>query len=150
MCLFPTNQLNVQSVWYADSGSIVRDATVESLRRASMAGVLGLALRVLDYQIGWPLLAQSAGIFATRLVINMTRAYHGGFSESLDNLSAQTAQILKAYPRLQVITFLCTLALSWIVPGVSVTFGVCLGAVGALTIDRGQSGGNPLVGMVSV
>lgn len=133
-----------------DSSSAVRDVTVESLRRASMAGVLGLALRVLDYQIGWPLLAQGAGIFAKRLVINMTRAYHGGSSEILDALSVQTVQLMNTYPRLQVITFLCTLALSWIVPGMSVTIGVCLGAVGALTIDRRPSKGRPLVGELSL
>ena len=115
-----------------------------------MAGVLGLALRMLDYRIGWPLLAQSAGIFVTRVVVNVTRAYHGGSLESLDTLSAQTEQLMKVYSRLQVITFLCTLALSWILPGVSLTLGVCLGVVGALTIDRRQSEGRPLVGEVSL
>lgn len=77
-----------------------------------MAEVLGLALRLLDYQIGWPLLAQGAG---SCLVINMTRAYHGGSLEILGALSSQTVQLMKAHPRLQVIAFLCTLALSCIV-----------------------------------
>lgn len=79
-----------------------------------------------------PLLGVGLGLLATRLVIKAFDRYD---SRPLVNLTKEACKLNRKYPKLQLITFIFALAISFLWPFVGLAVGTLLGAFGAVILD---------------
>ncbi len=88
----------------------------------------------------WPLFGHAAGTLTTRLVINVAKEYNQALSNSLDELSQRTLDLINDYPLIKMITFLFGIIIAPFSLEAGFAIGLVVGGLTALTIDLEQSG----------
>lgn len=94
--------------------------------------VASLAARIFIPPITAPLLGIGISVIITRVAIKAIEWYD---TTLLVGLTKEACKFNKNYPKLQMITFICALALSFISKTLSFLAGVALGSFGSVILD---------------
>lgn len=94
--------------------------------------VASCAVRIFSASLAAPLLGIGVSILTTRLVLKTIDCYD---NKLLVNLTKEACKFNKNYPKLQMITFICALALSFVSKTLSFIVGACLGSFGSIILD---------------
>jgi hypothetical protein len=99
----------------------------------SVAFLIGaVAVRVFSTALTAPFLGIGLSILVTRLVIKLIDCYDDTL---LVNLTKEVCKFNKRYPKLQIITFIATLALCFLSKTLSFILGISLGSFGSIILD---------------
>lgn len=110
-----------------------RSQLIDALPVEGMAFLIAsFAVRLFNNTLAAPLLGIGISVIITRLVLKAIDCYDGPL---LINLTKEACKVNKNYPKLQMITFVCALAFSFISKTLSVLIGACLGSFGSIILD---------------
>jgi len=94
--------------------------------------IASLAIRLFTTTLSSPLFGIGISIIVTRLVLKAIDRYDNTL---LINLTKTACKFNKEYPTLQLITFICALAFSFLSGPLSFVIGACLGSFGSVMLD---------------
>lgn len=94
--------------------------------------VTGITLRLFASKFSAPFLAISASMMLTRLAVKIADRYHFQYLEPIQKAACQ---LCSKYPKVQLITFLFSIAVTAIAPPVGVACAIALGILGGIMIE---------------
>lgn len=101
----------------------------ETTLRVSLFVILGIAAHFFCPALTPPLLAMAIAAFTTRTIVKILDAYNFNL---LINLQENVANFFKRYSKLQLIAFIFSLAISFLIPLVGVISGSALGVANGI------------------
>ena len=91
-----------------------------------------LAVRIFSISLSTPLLGIGISILTTRIALKALDCYDDSL---LVELTKEACKFNKRFPKLQIITFIFALALSFYTKTLSFITGACLGSFGSIILD---------------
>lgn len=83
----------------------------------------------------WPFFGHAAGMFTTRLVVNLTKEYDTGLKQIVNECATKAHKLHTKHPNLRAALFVAAVVASAFFSSFGLMLGLVLGTASALTVD---------------